>query len=812
MNTTSKIQTVRWLKFAIFSAIGLMAFFAVSVTTFADAVTSITLQDIDNNGEIDHAVIVFDGNVQLEDATDVVPDARKADFHVTDSANSNAAVTITALAEAPAGTITLTLNESTVSANNTGNILEVYYTDPGTNQVIEYASTADIAITTGDGGGALITETDGAAPVVSAGVYKDSNNDGKVDQTVLTYTENTTFTMAGADWAVSALTPGDINLAGDFAAAECSGSGTTTITCTDVGTGTINADSSETGLQSVLGSEPVWAYTTSGNVTDGITNAPSQEITLSDAAQPIAISVTLSNASNKNKIAIVYSEPIFIDLDGDGTVDAADLTGSESQTSTSVFGGMTTAGVLKRIGTFGTTAGALTQTPETNNTVAVSADGLTVTITLNSTSGSYFNSGTAEPSGTFTPPAWVGGVTGDVTAQTGATLASQKINSSHAVASTSGSGSWDVTPPSQITGFHYIALVGAGSARTEWTAHSTLADWSRYMFAYGTSTGVSLSSSLWTSSNDENLTTIGTTATVITGLTEGNVYFMKSYAVDIEGNVSTASTEMSFTLQGSTSSSDSSSSTTPPPVTPPTTTETTTTTDTTNPATETSTTTETTTTPSTRPSTVETKTGETVTVTDISNHWSKDVVQAMMKAGVIKGNKDGTFKPDGNLNRAETSALLYRVLSLVEPPLSPELKPFSDVDVTEWYAGYIAELKKRGVINGNPDGTYKPANEINRAEFLNMAMSLYTYVADEKTKAELEALKNSAPTTAYKDLDTTAWYSSTVTAATEKGFIGGKECGTDKCFDAGSNITRAEATQVLYNMFAKMLKVQLPVT
>ncbi|MFA6305618.1 MAG: S-layer homology domain-containing protein, partial [Candidatus Gracilibacteria bacterium] len=244
-----------------------------------------------------------------------------------------------------------------------------------------------------------------------------------------------------------------------------------------------------------------------------------------------------------------------------------------------------------------------------------------------------------------------------------------------------------------------------------------------------------------------------------------------------------------------------------------TTTPATTATTTTTPATTTTTTTEPTLNP--EPSventtSVETTSGEIVTLTDLpETFWATDVITAMAKAGIVQGNEDGTFKPNSSLNRAEASALLYRVMGL-EEPVNPTLKPFTDVEIDQWYAGYVSELKTREVANGNPDGTYKPANSINRAEFLKLAMNLYKYLGDETTKAAVEALEKGTQTTAFKDLDTTAWYSGTVTAATEKGFIGGKACGADKCFDATAEITRAEATQVLYNMFGKMLQVELP--
>ncbi|MFA5789038.1 MAG: S-layer homology domain-containing protein, partial [Candidatus Gracilibacteria bacterium] len=116
-----------------------------------------------------------------------------------------------------------------------------------------------------------------------------------------------------------------------------------------------------------------------------------------------------------------------------------------------------------------------------------------------------------------------------------------------------------------------------------------------------------------------------------------------------------------------------------------------------------------------------------VTLTDISGHWAATEIEAMTAAGVVEGNPDGSFNPDGNLNRAEAAALLWRVLGAGEPGETIE-NPFSDVDMNEWYAPYIARLKNLELVEGNPDGTYQPSEEINRAEFLQLAMNVYEYL------------------------------------------------------------------------------------
>jgi hypothetical protein len=179
----------------------------------------------------------------------------------------------------------------------------------------------------------------------------------------------------------------------------------------------------------------------------------------------------------------------------------------------------------------------------------------------------------------------------------------------------------------------------------------------------------------------------------------------------------------------------------------------------------------------------------------------------MAEEGIVTGDPSGTFRPNDSLNRAEAAAILYRVLGFADPS-APTTKPFPDVAIDTWYAGYINELLDLDLVNGNPDGTYQPAESINRAEFLKLAMSVYYYVSDEETQAEIDALKAGAKTTAYEDL-ATAWYTSTVTAATELGFVSGKTCTGGKCFDAAAEITRAEATTILYNMFYAYLTAEV---
>lgn len=192
--------------------------------------------------------------------------------------------------------------------------------------------------------------------------------------------------------------------------------------------------------------------------------------------------------------------------------------------------------------------------------------------------------------------------------------------------------------------------------------------------------------------------------------------------------------------------------------------------------------------------------------TDISDHWAKSVIEKLALKGIVTGQTKDKFNPDGELNRAEAAALLYRILGLVEPPQTPEETPFSDIKTDDWYAGYVDHLKTLGIINGNPDNTFNPSGNVHRAEFLVLAMNAYEYLADvngdETEKANIELIKNGPKTDKFADLKDD-WYTKTITLAAELNFVEGKKCGEETCFNATAEMTRAEAAIMIDNIFSE---------
>jgi len=115
-----------------------------------------------------------------------------------------------------------------------------------------------------------------------------------------------------------------------------------------------------------------------------------------------------------------------------------------------------------------------------------------------------------------------------------------------------------------------------------------------------------------------------------------------------------------------------------------------------------------------------------VAASDISGHWAQVTIQSWMDKGLIKGYPDGTFKPDQNLTRAEFMTLANRAFgySAVVPIT------YTDVKAGSWYAPEVAKAKGAGYISGYPDGTMKPENPITREEVATIIARLQHLTSD----------------------------------------------------------------------------------
>ena len=106
------------------------------------------------------------------------------------------------------------------------------------------------------------------------------------------------------------------------------------------------------------------------------------------------------------------------------------------------------------------------------------------------------------------------------------------------------------------------------------------------------------------------------------------------------------------------------------------------------------------------------RTGLSTTYTDVqSSQWFHGAVAFCQDSGYLIGYPDGTFLPNQRVTRAELSTAITRLKSLT----LTATHPFSDVG-NHWGREYIGALFQAGNISGYPDGSFRPNNDITRAE------------------------------------------------------------------------------------------------
>ena len=109
-----------------------------------------------------------------------------------------------------------------------------------------------------------------------------------------------------------------------------------------------------------------------------------------------------------------------------------------------------------------------------------------------------------------------------------------------------------------------------------------------------------------------------------------------------------------------------------------------------------------------------------------SAHWAANYIGYMEQFGIVRGYSDGTFRPNAPITRAEFAAICCRFEKLTSGTVT-----FSDVPASHWAAKSVAYAATRGWVTGYADGTFKPGNNITRAEVAAVTCRLLERSADE---------------------------------------------------------------------------------
>lgn len=177
--------------------------------------------------------------------------------------------------------------------------------------------------------------------------------------------------------------------------------------------------------------------------------------------------------------------------------------------------------------------------------------------------------------------------------------------------------------------------------------------------------------------------------------------------------------------------------------------------------------------------------------TDVpNNHPNVEAITYLKTKGVISGYADGSFKPDGHVNRAELLKFIGAALGVSPLGLSNSFC-FKDVK-DEWFAPYACYAKTKGWVGGFSDGTFHPAADVTRAESLKMVLAAWgTKLVDVQ------------PALAFSDVHSQDWFAKYVWTAQDNNWL--EQTPEQGAFNGKDPMTRAHVAELLYRVLSQQL-------
>lgn len=167
----------------------------------------------------------------------------------------------------------------------------------------------------------------------------------------------------------------------------------------------------------------------------------------------------------------------------------------------------------------------------------------------------------------------------------------------------------------------------------------------------------------------------------------------------------------------------------------------------------------------------------------IQGYYGYTAITELARRGIIGGYPDGLYRPAQSLNRAEFSKLLVATLRPQE--LLGETGCFPDVG-DEWYSATVCAAKRLGWLQGYPDGTFKPRQTMRKSEGIKVVVA---------------ALRESLPWTVVLDdgagqlpigVPENTWYTPYVRTAVTLQLL------MEPSFNPAATVSRADAAVWLY--------------
>ncbi|MCP2728012.1 DUF3370 family protein [Limnofasciculus baicalensis] len=110
---------------------------------------------------------------------------------------------------------------------------------------------------------------------------------------------------------------------------------------------------------------------------------------------------------------------------------------------------------------------------------------------------------------------------------------------------------------------------------------------------------------------------------------------------------------------------------------------------------------------------------------DIETHWANNCINQMKPRKLVTGYPDGSFRPNGNITRAEFAVLMLNAFP--NAAVKREGTTFNDVPTNYWAYRAIGDAYKRGFFSGYPGGLFQPNQPIPRVQAVAVLAGAMNY-------------------------------------------------------------------------------------
>lgn len=174
--------------------------------------------------------------------------------------------------------------------------------------------------------------------------------------------------------------------------------------------------------------------------------------------------------------------------------------------------------------------------------------------------------------------------------------------------------------------------------------------------------------------------------------------------------------------------------------------------------------------------------GNVLAYTDVDGHWAEKEITNLSLNGIMSGYTDNSFKPNQNMTRAELVTVINRLLG----NSVQNTRYVPDINAKDWFYVDIRKGIESGVIQGNSEGYVRPNDLVTREEAILMLQR--ALVPPDQTGI----------TYSFSDAsDISEWSKEAVNTFWKSGYVSGY---SDNTIRPKNYITRAEVVKIITNM------------